>query len=235
MVKSQKSQIPEFPKFKNQDLLRQALTHRSYANEHPEIGSNNERLEFLGDAVLGHLVGKMLYDRYQEMSEAELTRLRSALVNCEQLAQLAISLGIHEKMLLGKGADKDGGRQNPSLLSDTFEAVIGAYYLDSNITSLRSFIDKLFKPIADQMVFPQGAGEIQVLVDSKNRFQQWALAHHGENPEYIITDESGPPHAKEFTAEVHVKGTKYGVGYGNRKQDAEKQAAEIALEKLGLI
>lgn len=225
----------KLPEFKDESLLIQALTHRSYINEHPQEKDNNERLEFLGDAVLGYLVGELLYRRYEDMSEAQLTRLRSELVNEKQLAKFAIALGIGDKMRLGKGAEKDRGRENPSLLSDTLEAIIGAYYLDSTITPVRAFVKKLFTPVADSIVFPTSDTDPQNLVDSKNRFQQWTLANFGKNPEYAIIDQDGPDHAKEFTAEVYVNGKMYGVGRGRRKQDAEKKAAEVALKKVGLV
>jgi ribonuclease-3 len=225
----------KLPEFKDESLLIQALTHRSYINEHPQEKENNERLEFLGDAVLGYLVGELLYRRYEDMSEAQLTRLRSELVNEKQLAKFAITLGIGDKMRLGKGAEKDRGRENPSLLSDTLEAIIGAYYLDSTITPVRAFVRKLFTPVADSIVFPTSDTDPQNLVDSKNRFQQWSLANFGKNPEYAIIDQDGPDHAKEFTAEVYVNGKMYGVGRGRRKQDAEKKAAEVALKKVGLV
>ena len=224
--------FPKLPKFKNESLLSRALTHRSYVNEHPEAGEHNERLEFLGDALLGYLVGEILYKRYEDFSEAQLTRLRSGLVDQDQLAKFAEQLGIGKLMRLGKGAEKDKGRQNPSLLCDTFEAIIGAYYLDSTITSVRAFVQKLFIPVADSMIYPQSDAGQKNLVDSKNRFQEWALAKFGQNSEYSIIDEEGPDHAKEFTAQVYVSGKMYGVGRGRRKQDAEKNAAEDALAKL---
>lgn len=224
--------MPELPKFKNQSLLDQALTHRSYVNEHPEIGADNERLEFLGDAVLGFLIGDFLYKNYPDMSEAQLTRMRSALVEEKQLATLARELNLGSKMRLGQGAIKDGARDNPSLLCDTFEAIVGAYYLDSNITSVRAYIKKLFTPVVKSIVLPQVEENPKHLIDPKNRFQQWALDKHGKNPDYVIVKESGPDHAKEFTAEVRVNGKVYGSGIGRRKQDAEKNAAENALKKL---
>lgn len=227
--------MPKIPEFKDETLFLQALTHRSYVNEKPEAGEHNERLEFLGDAVLGYLVGEILYKRYDDLSEAQLTRLRSALVDQKQLAKFAQELGIGPLMRLGKGAEKDKGRENPSLLCDTFEAMIGAYYLDSTITPVRAFVRKLFIPVADRIVFPQADANPQELVDSKNRFQQWALAQFHQNPEYAIVDEEGPDHAKEFTAEVYVNSKMYGVGRGRRKQDAEKLAAEAALRKVGLV
>jgi ribonuclease III len=223
----------KLPTFKNTELFNQALTHRSYANENP-TEKNNERLEFLGDAVLGFLVGKLLYDRYPDMSEAQLTRLRSALVNEKQLAELAQTLGIGQLIRLGRGAQRDGGRENPALLSDTFEAIIGAYFLDAGTDAVWDYIQPLFKSVAEKIVQPVSDQSGQPsLVDCKNRFQQWALEKYQQNPQYRIVNESGLDHAKQFTAEVMVNGEVYGIGKGHRKQTAEKCAAEDALSKLG--
>ncbi|MDJ0554467.1 MAG: ribonuclease III [Microcoleaceae cyanobacterium MO_207.B10] len=229
----------KLPKFKNQEFLKKALTHRSYINE-SQGEEDNESLEFLGDAVLGFLVGELLYKRYQEeydLKPKELTRIRSLLVDEKQLAKFALQLGIDKLMRLGRGAEKDGGRQNPALLSDTFEAIIGAYFLDSGITPVRAFVKKLFIPVADDIIFPDSQTNSQPndLVDTKGKFQQWALAEFGENPQYESDNGEGPDHAKIFTARVKVKGKAYGVGTGNRKQEAEKRAAEKALKKVGLI
>jgi ribonuclease III len=228
----------ELPPFRDRSLLQRALTHRSYVNENPPETDHNERLEFLGDALLGFVVGELLYNHYPEMSEAQLTRLRSALVDEEQLANFARNLDLGNLMRLGKGAIKDGGRDNPSLLSDTFEAAIAAYFLDAGIEAVRDYVKPFFIAVADSLVCPQPNVEPKNLVDPKNQFQQWALANFFENPQYFIIDESGPDHAKEFTAQVRVNDQVYGVGKGRRKQDAEKLAAEDALAKLkkaGLI
>lgn len=224
----------QLPPISDRLLLTQALTHRSYVNEHPEAGENNERLEFLGDAVLGFLIGELLYKTYPAMSEAQLTRLRSILVDESQLGKLGKELGLGELMRLGKGAEKDKGRENPSLLNDTFEAIIGAYFLDAGIEAVREYIQPLFKSLADELVAVQTNIPIKSFVDSKNCFQQWALANHGETPIYQIIQESGPDHAKEFIAQVAVKGVIYGVGKGRRKQEAQKRAAESALKQLGI-
>jgi len=127
----EKTDLPKLPPIGDEKLLLQALTHRSYVNENPEAGENNERIEFLGDAVLDFLVGELVYKRYPQMSEAELSRLRAKLVDEKQLAKFAIQLDLGDLIRLGKGAIKEGGRQNPSLLSDTFEAIVGVYFLDS--------------------------------------------------------------------------------------------------------
>ncbi|GAB4550074.1 MAG: ribonuclease III [Pleurocapsa sp.] len=226
----------QLPLIKNRQLWDLALTHRSYTNEHPEVEEDNERLEFLGDAVLGFLIGEMLYQRYPQMTEAQLTNLRSRLVDEKQLGKLGAALGIGELMRLGQGADKDGGRQNPSLLNDMFEALIGAYFLDAGIDAVRCYIQPIFIPLVEKLISDRSnERDVSVrpqvsFIDSKNRFQQWALSHYKIPPTYQIIAESGPDHAKEFTAQVSIKGQVYGIGKGRRKQEAEKRAAEVALE-----
>ncbi|KKD36586.1 MAG: ribonuclease III [Limnoraphis robusta] len=229
--------MDKLPIIKDEKLRLRALTHRSYVNEHPGDGKDNERLEFLGDAVLGFIVGELLYHyNSEELSEAKMTRLRAALVDEQQLGKFAAQLGMGEIMRLGKGAIRDGGYQNPALLSDTFEAYIGAYYLDAGIEKVREFITPLFKKVADQIIgINAEEKDSESLIDSKNRFQQWALAEFGENPKYVIVDQFGPDHAKEFIAEVRVRDQVYGSGKGRRKQDAQKKAAEAALKKVGIV
>jgi ribonuclease-3 len=224
----------ELPIIRDRDLWHQALTHRSYVNEHSDIKEHNERLEFLGDAVLGFLVGELLYKNYPKMSEAQLTRLRSKLVDESQLGKLGKEMGLGKIMRLGKGAEKDNGRENPSLLNDTFEAIIGAYFLDAGIEAVRQYVQPLFQSLAEELVSAEADTSIKAFVDSKNHFQHWALANYGENPVYKVIAQSGPDHAKTFTAQVSVQGKVYGVGNGRRKQEAEKQAAESALKKLGI-
>lgn len=221
--------MPKLPCFSDSSLLRRALTHRSYFNEHPEEGEDNERLEFLGDALLGFLVGELIYGRYPKLSEGQLTSLRSELVREKQLVKFATELGIGKQLRLGKGTIQDGGRQNPSLLSDAFEAIIGAYFLDSGIDKVREFVEPLFIPVADDIVFAQSA------LNSKSMLQEWALTKYGENPQYFLIKESGPDHAKVYTTEVRLKGKVYGSGMGRSKQSAEKSAAQNALKKVGLL
>lgn len=228
-------EVPQIPRFRNPSLLTRALTHRSYNNEHPDAGEDNERLEFLGDAVLNFLSSKFLYNLYPDMSEAQLTRLRSALVDEPQLAAFAEYLQIGNKMRLGKGAIKDKGRKNDSLLSNTFEAIIGAYFLDSGLDAVWNFVEPLFASAAEGHLDPGADADPKILVDSKNLFQQWALANFGQNPAYATIGESGPDHAKEFIAEVRVGSTKYGIGQGRSKKEAEKRAAENALKKVGAV
>jgi len=221
-------EMPNLPHFSDPLLLRSALTHRSYFNEHPEEKDDNERLEFLGDAILNFLVGELIYGRYPKMNEGKMTSLRSELVREKQLVKFATELGIGDKLRLGKGTIQDGGRENPSLLSDAFEAIIGAYFLDSGIERVREFVRPLFIPVADSIVYAQSA------VNSKSMFQEWALKNYGENPQYLIIDELGPDHDKVYTAQVRLKGKIYGKGMGRSKQAAEKNAAQEAIKKLGL-
>jgi ribonuclease III len=221
------------PSFRDAALLQQAMTHRSYVNEYPGAGAHNERLEFLGDAVLNFLSGEYLYKRYPEKPEGDLTALRSALVDETQLAKFAIALGMDQPgvMRLGRGAERDGGRQNPNLLSSTFEALIGAYFLDSDsdVDRVRDYVIALFETEVESLA--ASAARVNV----KSRFQEWALAEFGKNPKYAIVNQSGPDHAREFTAIVQVGSRIFGEGKGRRKQDAEKAAAEEALKRLGLL
>lgn len=230
------------PTFNNADLLNLALTHRSYVNENLQVSADNERLEFLGDAVLGFIVAEMLYRMYPTINEAQLTHLRSRLVDEKQLGKLGAELGLGELMYLGKGTAKDGGRKNPSLLNDTFEAVLGAYFLDSGIEAVQKYVLPIFQPLARQLVRESSNSPSQgnqskfqpqaTFIDSKNRFQQWALANHQTKPTYRIIAESGPDHGKEFTAQVLIHQDVYGVGKDRRKQEAEKRAAEAAWVKV---
>lgn len=227
------SPFPHLPRFKDSLLLQQALTHSSYINEYPNAGEDNERLEFLGDAVLNFLSGEFLYKRFPQKPEGVLTPLRAALVDEKQLARFAVEIGLSQAglMRLSRGAEKDGGRENPNLLSSAFEAVIGAYFLDteSNLDAVRQYVFPLFESVVEQLAIAVPR------INFKSRFQEWALANCGENPKYLIIHQAGPDHAKEFTAEVYVAGIKYGEGSGRRKQDAEKCAAEDAIGRLGLI
>lgn len=219
------------PLFQNPDLLQQALTHSSYKNEHPEIEIDNERLEFLGDAILNFLSGEFLYKRFPGKPEGELTPLRAALVDESQLARFAIALQLGTRLRLGKGAERDGGRSNPNLLSSAFEAIVGAYFLDtdSDIHSVRIYVIPFFESVVSSLTVLAPA------INYKSRFQEWAQANQRENPQYAIAHESGPDHAKTFVTEVFVNGKLYGRGTGRKKQDAEKDAARDALDRLNLL
>ena len=231
----------KLPLFQNQSLFQLALTHRSFANENPSVQGDNERLEFLGDAVLGFVIAEMLYRKYPSINEAQLTHLRSRLVDEKQLGKLGKDLGLGSLMNLGKGTAKDGGRENPSLLNDTFEAILGAYFLDVGIEPVREYILGIFQPLVERLIdnhsqsIPDKNQNItqpqSTFIDSKNLFQQWALANYQAKPIYEIIAESGPDHAKQFTAQVSILDRVYGIGTGRRKQEAEKRAAENAMKK----
>lgn len=222
---------PILPTFKSENLWLQALTHRSYANENPG-NEHNERLEFLGDAILQFVVGNFLYQRYPQFAEAELTRLRSQLVDEVQLAKFAQILKIGEFIRLGNGAKKSGEQQNPSLLSDTLEAIIGAYFLDAGLEPVREFIHALLLGVVEEFQTTNSPNFKNNLVDVKNQLQQWALAEFGVLPEYFLIDETGPDHAREFIFGVRIRDKVYAQGKGARKQEATKVAAIAALEKI---
>lgn len=217
------------PDFKDPSLLRRALTHRSYLNEHPDQQTDNERLEFLGDAVLDFVTGAFLYHQYPEMHEGQLTRLRAALVKTEQLAAFAEQLNINDLMLIGKGEQEAGGRQRRSLLCATLEAVIGAYFLDAGIEAARRFVEPMCQPVAQAIVRAESD------MDSKSLFQEWAQAEVGQTPHYVLIATTGPDHDKEFVMEVRLNEDTYGTGAGRNKRLAAQAAAHDALTRLGLI
>lgn len=227
--------------FQDASLLYHALTHRSYLYENPkEASDDNERLEFLGDAVLGFLSSEFLYRFYPQMNEGQLTRLRSELVDEKQLARFAKDLDIGKWMRLGKGTIADGGRNNSLLLSNTFEAIIGAYFLDSGMEVVGDFLKPMFISVAEDFVSYESDVDSTILVDSKNLFQQWVQLNIGTTllPKYVTVQAGGESHAPEFLSEVFVGKQKYGEGKGRSKKDAEKCAAEdalVKLKKLGMI
>lgn len=210
--------------FTNEDLLTQALTHRSWVNEHKGERTSNERLEFLGDAVLEAVITEHLYQRFPEEQEGYLTSLRANLVNTQNLAAVALKLGVGEALFLSKGEEEGGGRKNPSLLADTVEAIIGALYLDRGPEVVREFIKtNLITEIPDKVKSP--------LKDPKSRLQEYVQAKGKTAPKYRVLEESGPDHEKRFVVEVTVEGESWGKGEGKSKNTAEQAAAEKALEK----
>ncbi|MEP7356271.1 MAG: ribonuclease III [Anaerolineales bacterium] len=215
------------PAFKDPSLLVRALTHRSYLNEHSGSGEDNERLEFLGDAVLDFLSGAFLYNRYPELPEGRLTRMRSALVRTEPLADLARTLDLGAQLRLGKGEHDSGGRERPSLLCAAFEAMVGAYFLDSGLEAVRAFVEPLFKRASEEIIFSE------MEVDAKSEFQEWAQAEHRQTPRYQQVSATGPDHSREYTVEVFVDGESFGTGSGPNKAAATQKAAEAALKKVG--
>ena len=213
--------------FKDSGLLRRALTHRSFINEHPEALEDNERLEFLGDAALDFLTAAWLYSRFPEMDEGQLTRLRSVLVRTEQLAAFAGQIRLGVALRLGRGEEASGGRYRPTLLCDAFEALIGAIYLDSGLPAVMAFMEARFTEAVDAVL------EEESLLDSRSILQIWAQAEHGETPRYETVETYGPDHAREFVVEVYVGKELRGRGVGRSKQDAAQQAAYNALTLIG--
>ncbi|PIR83509.1 ribonuclease III [Candidatus Kaiserbacteria bacterium CG10_big_fil_rev_8_21_14_0_10_56_12] len=211
-------------KFKNLDLLVEAFTHRSYLNEHKEyVGSHNERLEFLGDAVLELAVTDFLFKKYPEKSEGELTNLRAALVNTVSLAESAQRLGVNEYLLLSKGEAKDTGRARDVILADTFEALIGAIYLDQGFTSAETFIARNVHSKVDTVI------ETRAYQDSKSHFQELSQEKKGITPSYRTLVEEGPDHDKRFTVGAFLGEKEIARGEAHSKQEAEQAAATAAL------
>ena len=212
--------------FKNLLLLTRALTHRSFLNEHPEALEDNERLEFLGDAVLDFTVGAWLYNHFPEMAEGELTRMRSALVRTEQLAEFARRLDLGTAMRLGRGEIQAGGRLRDVLLCATFEALVGAVYLQCGLPVVQQFIHPLLEESeADRIV----QGEVY---DPKSRLQEWSQGRKMGIPRYSTVQTSGPDHERVFVVEVEIGGKVYGHGAGHSKQVAARNAARNAIESI---
>lgn len=213
--------------FQDPSLLTRALTHRSYVNENPDAIEDNERLEFLGDAALDFLSASWLYHRFPEMDEGQLTRLRSALVRTEQLARFAEEIRLGEVLLLGRGEALSGGRQRPALLCGTFEALIGALYIDAGLEKVRAFMEPRFQKAVARIV------QDEQLFDPRSMLQIRAQAELGETPMYRTVDSTGPDHEREFQVEVLLSGRRRGLGRGASKQQAAMRAAAAALQELG--
>jgi len=212
--------------FTNINLLTRALTHRSYINENPDALEDNERLEFLGDAVLDFIVGAWLYHHYPEMAEGDLTLARTALVRTEQLAEFAKMIRLGDAMRLGQGEIVSGGRTRQSLLCAGFEALIGGLYLDQDIVG----VDKFFEPYLSGSISEiLGDGHPR---DPKSVLQEWAQARGQNPPVYQTIHESGPDHEKIFEVKVSIDGNLTSTGKGNSKREASKMAAKQVLEKL---
>ncbi|MBN1230366.1 MAG: ribonuclease III [Anaerolineales bacterium] len=212
--------------FKDYLILSRALTHRSFLNEHPEALEDNERLEFLGDAILDFVVGAWLYNAFPEMSEGDMTRLRAALVKTEQLAEFAEEINMGPALHLGHGEDESGGRNRPAMLCACFEALIGAIYLDSGIDAVKKFVSPLLEPSASFII--SGSHDR----DPKSLLQEWAQSQGFGTPHYKITGEDGPDHNKIFEIKVIINNQVFGSGSGHSKQSASKAAAKNALRKI---
>ncbi len=214
--------------FNNLDLLIEALTHRSYLNEHREYaGSHNERLEFLGDAVLELAVTDFLFKKFPATPEGELTSYRAALVNTVSLSATAQALGVNDFLLLSKGESKDTGRAREVIRADALEAIIGAIYLDSGYANAEAFIAKNLYHKIDEVISKRS------YQDAKSRFQEIAQEKKGTTPAYETLSEVGPDHNKRFTVGVFIADEEIARGEGQSKQEAEQSAAQAALDKTG--
>jgi len=214
--------------FQDGRLIEAAFTHRSYLNENRAPGrEHNERLEFLGDAVLELAVTEFLYAKYPEKPEGELTSLRAALVNTQSIAEAAGALGMNEYLLLSRGESKDTGRARQIILANAFEAVIGAIYLDAGYDAAQQFIGMQLFYKTEEVI------EKRLWQDSKSRFQELAQEKVGITPRYEIVNQTGPDHDKRFTTGVYLGRDRIATGDGRSKQEAEQAAAENALKAKG--
>lgn len=214
-------------KFKDKKLLKTALTHSSYINEGEHQNQNNERLEFLGDSVLSVIVAEHIYKIFPDMPEGELTKIRASLVCDHSLASFAESINLGEYLLLGKGEENSGGRSRMSNLEDSFEALVGAIYLDGGIESAQIFVKKFIPKEIN-------TDQVEKLNDYKTSLQEVIQKNPEEKVKYVLVSESGPDHDKWFESEVHLNSNIIGKGKGKSKKQAEQNAAKQALELMGL-
>ncbi len=212
-------------KFKDLGLLDQALRHSSYAHENPESGPSNERLEFLGDAVLALTVSSLLLERFPGSAEGELSRARAILVNSRQLAARARTLDLGAHLRLGRGEEQQAGQEKPSLLADALEAVLAAAFLDGGLRTAAKLTKRWFGPLLDSLATLPWQ-------DFKTRLQELTQARFKMSPTYHLVEESGPGHAKHFLLEVRLESRPLARGEGRTKKQAEQTAARLALEEL---
>ena len=212
--------------FSNLSLLTRALTHRSYVNENPASVEDNERLEFLGDAVLDFIVGAWVYNRFPEMPEGDLTKMRSAFVRNDQLAMFSRAIHLGNALRLGRGERATGGGQRDGLLGSLFEALIGALYIDKGLAAVEAFVHPLLEESQDFI--------LEEIHDPKSVLQEWAQAEKLGAPQYVTISSTGPDHAKVFEVEVRIQGVTYGRAHGSSKHVAARIAAQTALEALGI-
>ncbi len=210
--------------FSNKLLLETSVTHRSYLNEHRDVPEHNERLEFLGDAVLELIVSDYLYRKFADRAEGELTSFRSALVRTDSLAESAKKLKIGEYLRLSRGEEESGGREKDYLLANAFEAILGAIYLDKGYEEAKNFIYRTLIPKLGEIV------EYRLDIDNKTRIQELAQSEYKTTPTYEVINEEGPDHDKTFTVVVKIDDKIIGEGTGSSKQKAEERAAEIGIK-----
>lgn len=213
-------------KFKNNNYLVEALTHSSYANENRNGRESNERMEFLGDSVVSIISAQLLFERFPDTSEGELSKIRSALVCTASLSSFANKISLGDYLYLGKGEELSGGRQRPTILENAFEALTAAIYLDGGLEAARAFVLPFLLNALDnhQVSFK----------DYKTLLQEVVQQNHDETLNYVIVGESGPDHDKRFEVEVHLNSNIIGRGIGRSKKQAEQEAAREALQLMGI-
>lgn len=212
--------------FRNKRIIEEALTHRSWVNENKDKKRrNNERLEFLGDAILEFIVSKGIFDKFPEKNEGFLTTLRANLVNTANLASVAQELGVGKSLYLSKGEEETGGRTNPSILADTVEAIIGAIYIDQGIEKAEEFVRENILSKTEELIE-------KPLKDPKSRLQEAIQAQGLPAPKYVVVKEFGPDHQKTFVVKVSINGQLLEEGIGRSKAEAEQKAAQNALDKM---
>lgn len=212
--------------FTNKELLKQAFIHRSYLNEERSIKESNERLEFLGDAILSFLTSQFLYKTYPDYPEGKLTNIRSSLVNTKSLGSASSSLSLGDLLFLSRGEQESGGRTNMSLLADCFEALLGAMYMDQGIDAVQVFLETYLFPKTQEII------SNKKYIDFKSHLQEIIQEKTRVSPTYTVIKSEGPDHAKTFWVEVRAGDTLLGSGEGKSKQEAEQNAASNALEKI---
>jgi len=213
--------------FKKKNLIKEALTHKSFIHENPEeVPLFNERLEFLGDAVLSLTVSEYIFKRCVDFSEAQLSNIRAYAVKESTLARVAEGLNLGRYLRLGKGEELTGGRKKPSILADTFEALLGAIYIDGGLRNANEFVLKNLKSFLDETI------KKDFIFDYKSKFQEVTQARFGVLPRYVVSKETGPEHDKTFEVKVYINNRIYGKGRGKSKKMAQQLAASAGLKKL---
>ena len=212
-------------KFKDKSLLNRALTHRSFVNEYRTGLQDNERLEYLGDSVLAVVINEYLFKRYEEYPEGDLAKIKSAVVSESTLARVASEINLGSFLLMGKGEERSGGRERESILANTFEAIIGALYLDAGLKESKKYILSLLKSHIERI------DKLSYLRDPKTALQEYVQGKGLTTPKYKVVEESGPDHDKKFVIEVLVDGESWGTGTGKSKSLAEQDVARQALAK----
>lgn len=213
-------------RFRNLDLLNLAFAHRSYANEAGASGGNNEKLEFLGDSVLGMVISEYLFSELPEKSEGDLAKIKSFVVSESILAEVAMKVGLDNYVLIGRGEECSGGRTKKAILADALEAIIGAYYVDSGLRQSSKFVLKLFVPSIDRVL------ENKHDKDYKTLLQEYVQKRFKTYPRYRVVHRHGPDHNRTFLTEVRIRNQSYGRGQGKNKKEAEQRAAAHAYQAL---